>query len=220
MARVGYVGHALRYVGFRPYPTCSGEDVRNTAHNNKAGECRAWAKSCRAHVGFSTKPYMPRIPLSCTAYGERKGVSCRVCRVFQNFAWRVRACAYTRTENNAKNPTYPAGPTFGGPSVRVWWCSHDAGIFLPCANEARHDTRQPVAERGARHWLVRPMRGDARVLGILHRRKRRREICTGEARTGKTRVFVYGLCGVCYALPDKAQRVEDEFEHNATGARN
>jgi hypothetical protein len=39
-------------------------------------------------------------------------------------------------------------------------------------------------------------------------------------RPGKTRTLWYGLCGACYALPDKAQRVEDYFERKAIESRN
>ena len=41
-----------------------------------------------------------------------------------------------------------------------------------------------------------------------------------KAKPGKSRQILYGLCSECFALPDKAQRVEDALEASATRARN
>jgi hypothetical protein len=41
-----------------------------------------------------------------------------------------------------------------------------------------------------------------------------------KAKPGKSRGIFYGLCSECFALPDKAQRVEDALETSATRARN
>jgi hypothetical protein len=41
-----------------------------------------------------------------------------------------------------------------------------------------------------------------------------------KAKPGKSRGIYYGLCSECFALPDKAQRVEGALESSATRARN